>query len=190
VLTLVSYQKNGKQMSTNQSNDSSEVSASGLSELSTVESSLLTKWEKRLRRSIKGHYEATRRLEKRHYLIGTLLISTSVISTVFSGRSLFRLDTHILDEVITVTAALSLVFSCLHVFLQDIARAERHRRTAEKLSELKRQIELIISRQKQGIELKIEEIDAFRVQMDDIYREIPAIPAHFWNAINTNTDNK
>lgn len=54
----------------------------------TSSKSMLEAWSWRARRALERHFETARRLSRRHYWIGTLLIMSSVIVTALSGRSI------------------------------------------------------------------------------------------------------
>jgi hypothetical protein len=143
---------------------------------------LLAAWNWRAKRASLSQYETARRLDRRHYLLGILLVSCSVISTCLAGRALFGLSNVTLDSFMTVFSAATLTIACLHVFLQDAARAERYRRSGSRFAAIKREIEQALAWPNTNLSEPF--LNSVRKQLDDLSGEALPIPDRVWKYVD------
>ncbi len=145
---------------------------------------LLRAWAWRAKRAGLGHYETARSLDHRHYSIGTALVCSSVASTSLAGRELFGVSAQQITGLMTIASVVTLIVSCLHVFLQDANRAERYRRIGSRYTALKREIEQTILALSGTAESSSAVLADIRLKLDNLGDEAPPIPTRVWNRIS------
>lgn len=105
---------------------------------------LLRHWRFRVHRVQTGHYEAGRRYDRLHLLLGvpaiavSALVGTAVFSSLATEKS--GVVVTILVGLLSVTSA---VLTSLQTFLKYSEVAERHKLAGARFADLKHRIELI-----------------------------------------------
>ncbi|HEX2763219.1 MAG TPA: SLATT domain-containing protein [Allosphingosinicella sp.] len=146
---------------------------------------MLQAWSWRSRRALDGHYETARRLSRRHYWTGSLLVFLSIVVTVLSGRSLGARSQPLLDYALLVGSILALTLACLQVFLRDAERADQYRRVGARYSAAKRDIELSLVRlNSNASEVSLADIQAHRAALDRLGEDALPIPGRVWRTVD------
>lgn len=142
---------------------------------------LLTDWAWRAKRATLAHYSTTRFRERRHYVLGIMLVFSSAISTSLSGRSLFGFSNAIIDTSLTLFSVVTLGIACVHVFLGDQNRSERHRMAGTKYASVKRDIEQALADIEDGGSVEASKFDSIRRILDQLGEDAPPIPKSIWS---------
>lgn len=141
---------------------------------------LLSVWAVRAKRSLEAHYTAARVLSRRHALLGGLLIIVSAITTTLAGRPLLGFPVAKVDNLLTLSSALTLALASLHVFLRDGDRAAEHRRAAAAYSAIKRRLENTVTDIAAGVQLGPDDVASLRTEIDTISENAIGVPKGIW----------
>lgn len=145
---------------------------------------LLRHWRFRVHRVQTGHYEAGRRYDRLHLLLGipAIAVSTLVGTAVFASLAAEKHDTviTILVGLFSVAAA---VLASLQTFLKYSELAERHKLAGARFADLKHKIEIIAVFQSPDAETLKSQLAEVEQRWETVREESPNIPAKIWNRI-------
>jgi len=145
---------------------------------------LLRHWRFRVHRVQTGHYEAGRRYDRLHLLLGvpaiavSALVGTAVFSSLATEKS--GIAATILVGLLSVTSA---VLVSLQTFLKYSELAERHKLAGARFADLKHRIELIAVFQPADSESLKSQLAEVEQRWEAVREESPNIPRKIWNRI-------
>ena len=145
---------------------------------------LLRHWRFRVHRVQTGHYEAGRRYDRLHLLLGipAIIISAIVGTAVFASLAT---DKH--NPVVTILVGLlsvaAAVLASLQTFLKYSELAERHKLAGARFADLKHKIELIAVFQPADVDALKSQLAEVEGRWETVREESPNIPAKVWKRI-------
>lgn len=145
---------------------------------------LLRHWRFRVHRVQTGHYNAGRRYERLHLILGipAMVVSTVVGTAVFA--SLVAEKNHIvLTILIGVLSVAAAVLASLQTFLKYSELAERHKVAGARFADLKHKIEIIAVFQPQDSEMLKAQLVEVEQRWETVREESPNIPAAIWSRV-------
>lgn len=147
-------------------------------------SDLLRHWRFRVHRVQTGHYNAGRRYDRLHLLLGipAIVVSAVVGTAVFA--SLAATEDHVVITIVVGFLSLAAaVLASLQTFLKYSELAERHKLAGARFADLKHKIELIAVFQPLDSEALRAQLVEVEQRWETVREESPNIPAKIWNQI-------
>lgn len=148
---------------------------------------LLRHWRFRVHRVQTGHYEAGRRYDRLHLLLGipAIVVSAIVGTAVFASLAAKNHEPviTILVGFLSVAAA---VLASLQTFLKYSELAERHKLAGARFADLKHKIELIAVFQPAELDALKPQLAEVEERWETVREESPNIPGTIWDRIEKN----
>lgn len=145
--------------------------------MKTSTEELLNDWYRRLRESQFSHYESAKEFDLMNYWLGipSVILSTIVGTSVFATlNESVETSAKLLVGVVSMLAA---TLTGLQTFLRFSERAEKHRAVAARYGALRREIEELLSLEKN---ITRELVAPLREAIDRLAEEAPNVSTRIW----------
>jgi len=162
---------------------------------------LLMGWHHGLRVLIRGSYDAAKHYTRSSDFLGIAVIATSAItgSAVFANLGSLPpasklgaspaagFPPHFFLQVgAGVFSVIATVLASVQKFLALPERAAKHEEAARKYDVLRREVQVLVVRLKDGVTVNDEAVDSIRARWDQIDRDAPSIPAAIYDKAEAN----
>jgi hypothetical protein len=144
---------------------------------------LLARWRNRARLNQDQHWEAAKRFQRLHYLVGVPAVALSAIvgTTVFATlQKQVGLRIQLLVGGISLLAA---VLAVLQTFLGFSARAEQHKSVAAAYGAIRRRLETLVTL---PVELRgdiAETVKLVEIELDNLAKAAPTVPNDIYQSV-------
>ncbi len=145
---------------------------------------LLRHWRFRIHRVQTGHYEAGRRYDRLHLVLGVPAIAVSaLVGTAVFGSLATEKQNIVITIVVGLFSVAAAVLASLQTFLKYSELAERHKLAGARFADLKHKIELIAVFRPPDADALRSLLAEVEEEWERVREESPNIPARIWNRI-------